>query len=508
MGVVVPDPALRVWRRGEDTAAGPQDTSDLADQSHRVGHVLEHILEHDAVEALLVEGEWLVTVHEQNLAPARACQLDRFGGHVDARVVVEVIPDPCASTAHVEQSGVLGEMARHVPPVARLVMPVDVAHPARDRSIVVVAHLLVNALFLDPGGSGGTETYLRGLAPALHRAVPDTRITVATTRSGARSLRGDGWDSWAEIRTFPCEEYQRGRRQLCEQLLLPAFALRIGADLIHSLASVGPIRTPGTPHVITLHDVTFFRESTFNGVTTFGMRQVMARAARHADALIAVTQAARDDIAHELDLDSTRFSIVYHGATLPARPPAAPERDVRARLRLGDRRVILCLAAKRPHKNQELLVRAASQLPDDIVVVLAGQPEPYDAELRSLARELGVDGSVVFADYVPDAELEALWGMAGCAAFPTRAEGFGMPILEAFARGVPVACSDLAVLREIGGELPRFFDPDDPADAARKVAEALTLPHPLPGAREWAASFSWDAAAAATWRAYERAVGA
>ena len=98
-----------------------------------------------------------------------------------------------------------------------------------------------------------------------------------------------------------------------------------------------------------------------------------------------------------------------------------------------------------------------------------------------------MDGSVVFADYVPDAELEALWGMAGCAAFPTRAEGFGMPVLEALARGVPVACSDLAVLREIGGDLPRFFDPDDPADAARKVAEALALPRPLPGAGEWAA---------------------
>jgi glycosyltransferase involved in cell wall biosynthesis len=369
-----------------------------------------------------------------------------------------------------------------------------------------VVHLLLNALFLDPGGSGGPETYLRGLAPALHGARPEARITVATTRSGAEALRRDGWDAWAGIRALPCEEGQRARRQLCEQLVLPALARRIGADLIHSLASVGPVRTPGTPHVITLHDVTFFRESTFSGVTTFGMRQVVSRAARHADALIAVTQAARDEIVYELDLDSTRFSVVHHGATLPARPPAAPEREVRERLRLGERRVVLCVAAKRPHKNQELLVRATARLPDDVVVVLAGHPEPYDAELRSLARGLDVDGSVVFADYVPDGELEALWGMAGCAAFPTRAEGFGMPVLEALARGVPVACSDLAVLREIGGELPCFFDPGDPADAASKVTRALALPHPLPGAHEWTARFSWDAAAAETWRAYERAL--
>jgi glycosyltransferase involved in cell wall biosynthesis len=371
---------------------------------------------------------------------------------------------------------------------------------------VPLTHAVLNALFLDPGGSGGPETYLRALAPAVYGARPGTRLTVATTRSGAQALRAEGWDAWAEIRALPCEEGQRGRRQFCEQLLLPTLARRVGADLIHSLASVGPIRTPGTPHVITLHDVTFFKENTFSALTTFGMRQVVARAARHADALIAVTCAARDEIVAELDLDASRFSVVHHGATPPARPPATPERSVRERLGIGDRRVVLCVAAKRPHKNQELLVRAAARLPDDVAIVLAGHPEPYDAELRRLARELGVDSSVVFADYVAAADLETLWGIAGCAAFPTRAEGFGMPLLEALARGVPVACSDLPVLREVGGRLPCFFDADDPEGAASAVAAALDSPRPLPGAVEWASKFTWEAAATETFRAYDRAV--
>ena len=178
-----------------------------------------------------------------------------------------------------------------------------------------VPHLVLNALFLDPGGSGGPETYLRGLAPALYQARPGTRLTVATTRSGARALRADGWEEWAEVRAFPCEEGQRFRRQTCEQALFPVLARRWGADLIHSLASIGPIRTPGTPHVITLHDVTFFKLTTFNPVTTFGMRQVVARAARHADRLIAGTAAARDEVVAELALDPQRFSVVHHGAT-------------------------------------------------------------------------------------------------------------------------------------------------------------------------------------------------
>ena len=223
-------------------------------------------------------------------------RLDCLGRHVDAGVVVEVVADPGAAAAHVEEARVPREVARDVAPVSRLLMPVEVAHPARDRSIVAVPHLVLNALFLDPGGSGGPETYLRGLAPALHQARPGTRLTVATTRSGARALRADGWEEWAAVRAFPCEEGQRFHRQTCEQVLLPVLARRWGADLIHSLANVAPIRTPGTPHVITLHDVTFFKLNTFNAVTTFGMRQVVARAARHADRLITGTAAARDEV--------------------------------------------------------------------------------------------------------------------------------------------------------------------------------------------------------------------
>ena len=77
-----------------------------------------------------------------------------------------------------------------------------------------------------------------------------------------------------------------------------------------------------------------------------------------------------------------------------------------------------------------------------------------------------------FADYVPDAELEALWRLAGVAAFPTRAEGFGMPVLEALSRGVPVACSDLPVLREVSGGLAARSRPTIPQGAADAIHAA------------------------------------
>ena len=99
--------------------------------------------------------------------------------------------------------------------------------------------------------------------------------------------------------------------------------------------------------------------------------------------------------------------------------------------------------------------------------------------------------------------------MAGCAAFPTRAEGFGLPMIEALLRGMPVACSDLPVLREVGDELPLFFDPDDP-ERTPLAPSSRGSPRRgrCPGAHEWAARFTWQAAAEGTWDVYERVLAA
>jgi glycosyltransferase involved in cell wall biosynthesis len=364
---------------------------------------------------------------------------------------------------------------------------------------------VLNALFLNPAVSGGPETYLRGLAPELASAHRDTRFTVVTTRSGAEALRADAWEPRFTVRALPCEEGQRVRRQLSEQILLPLLVRRLGAELLHSLASVAPIRMPGVTHVITVHDVTFIRHATFNSVTSWGMEQVVARAARHADGLIAPTAAARDEICDELGLNPGQFSVVLHGAEPVRSVAAAPEREVRGRYGLEGRPVVLCVAAKRPHKNQEVLVRAMPLLDEDVVLVLAGHPEPYDAELRSVAASLRVDDRIRFADYVPDAELETLWEIAGCAAFPTLSEGFGIPLIEAMSRGVAMAVSDIPVLREVGGDVPRYFDPRSPEAAAAAITATLADPEAGRDGPARAASFTWKAAAEGTWGAYERA---
>ncbi len=364
-------------------------------------------------------------------------------------------------------------------------------------------HVLLNALYLAPGASGGPETYLRGLAPALADGFPDLRLTIATTPSGAAALRSDGWDRFATLLALPCEDGQRVRRQWAEQVLLARAARHSGAEIVHSLASVAPIHV-GARSVVTLHDVTFMLRPTFGRATTWGMGLLVKEAARRADGLIAVTAAARDEICAVLGLSPARFAIIHHGHEPTRHSRPTPAEALRERLGLTGRRVVLCVAAKRPHKNQELLIRAAGQLDDDVAIVLAGHAEPYEQQLRALARELGMQSRVHFVGYVSDADLEGLWGLASCAAFPTLGEGFGIPVIEALAHGVPVAASDLPVLREVGGDLPHFFDPHDAADAARAIAAALGDEETSLRGPAYAASFTWSAAARATYEVYAR----
>jgi glycosyltransferase involved in cell wall biosynthesis len=371
-------------------------------------------------------------------------------------------------------------------------------------SALRVGSVALNALFYDPGVSGGTETYLRGLVPALATERPDLRVRVYTTGRGASALRADGWGEFAEVVALRSEEGQRLRRLGGEQLAIPAYARREGCDVIHSLGNTGPLWS-GPAHVLTVLDVTFVTTDTLPRSSSLIFKHLTASAARRADGLIAISAAARDEICRVLGLDRERFSVVPLGAGRSA-PDPLPEREVRAQFGLpGDARVVLCVAALRPHKNQEALVRALGRLPEDVVVVLAGHGEGYEAKVRALAEDLGVTGRVRLPGYIPDAALEGLWNLAACAALPTRAEGFGLPVVEAMRRGLPVACSDIPVLHEVGGDVPEYFDASDPAAVAAAVQRALDSERGERGV-ERAARFTWAETARATLDAYERAL--
>ena len=143
--------------------------------------------------------------------------------------------------------------------------------------------------------------------------------------------------------------------------------------------------------------------------------------------------------------------------------------------------------------------------------MLPGYPTPHEQELRSRAAELGIDRDVRFLGWISAAELEGLYAAASCFVFPSLAEGFGLPVLEAMARGVPVACSARGSLAEVAGDAALLFDPESEpaiADAIRNLLSNSALRDRLRAAgRAQAARFPWSACADGTLASYERALG-
>src|SRR5215213_7218614 len=127
----------------------------------------------------------------------------------------------------------------------------------------------LNALFLDPDVSGGSETYLRALVPELVRGFPGTRFELATTRRGAAALAAEDWAGEVGLLRLPCDDDEPARRTLAEQVTLPRLARSRGWEVLHSLSNRAP-RRAGAASVVTVHDAIFFHHRTMGLVSTYG----------------------------------------------------------------------------------------------------------------------------------------------------------------------------------------------------------------------------------------------
>jgi len=364
-------------------------------------------------------------------------------------------------------------------------------------------HVGLNCVFLVPGETGGMEVYARELMRALPR--DGVRVTAFVNREAA----GEDWP--VETVTVPVNATSRVEWVRGEQQLLPGLAARAGVDVVHSLASTAPLRG-SFRRVVTIHDLNYrvVPEAHF-GLRALGMRFLVPAAARTSHRVIADSASTRDDVVSMLRVPAAKVDVVHLGLGQLTRAQPLPEAELRARHALGDRPVVLALSAKRPHKNLAGLLRALAQLaPEERpVAVLPGYATPHEAELRALAGELGVAGDVRFLGWTSAEELEGLFAAATAFVFPSFYEGFGLPVLEAMARGVPVACSDRASLPEVAGDAALLFDPADPAAIAgalrRLLADAALRERLARAGRERAATFTWERTAAQTVAAYERA---
>ncbi|HTW42866.1 MAG TPA: glycosyltransferase family 1 protein [Solirubrobacteraceae bacterium] len=367
----------------------------------------------------------------------------------------------------------------------------------------------VNAVFLQPR-MGGLDTYVRALVPELVRLAPHVRFSVFCNAQGRDYLAAEGWGEAVELVTHPLLG-RRGLRAASELTLLGALASR-RVDLLHSVALTAPLRTRAVS-VVLLADLTWIVAPEPGEAATMRLwRVIVPPVARRADRVLALSQAGAQHVVEYLRVPRERIDVVPLAAGGSARIAPTPAGALRARLGLGERPVILTVSAKKANKNLVRLLRAMAAVRarhPDAVLVMPGNPTPHERELRALARELGIAASVVFPEYVDAADLEGLYALASCFVFASVNEGFGIPILEAMRRGVPVACSRASALPEVAGDAARYFDPYDVHDIAGALSELLGdrgLAQRLSErgrARE--AQFTWRATAQGTLDCYARA---
>jgi glycosyltransferase involved in cell wall biosynthesis len=373
-------------------------------------------------------------------------------------------------------------------------------------------HVGLNLIFLVPGETGGMEVVARELIPELVRLAPGVRFTAFINREAAAAADGP-WGMLLPAVVVPVHARSRPQWVLGEQVLLPRLARRAGVELVHSLASTAPARGRFR-RVVTVHDLIYARfPETHAGVRDLGMRVLVPLAVRRAHRVTADSQSTRADLIELLHAPSERIDVVPLGLGSPRRHEPAPAAQVRERLGLGERPVLLSLSAKRPHKNLAALIGALALLPAERrpVLVLPGYPTEHEATLRELAAARGVAGDVRFLAWVAPEDLEGLWELAVAFVHPSLYEGFGLPVLEAMSRGVPVACSNASSLPEVAGDAALLFDPHDDAAIADALGRLLMDPALRGVLRELgldrARHFTWANTARLTLDSYARALG-
>lgn len=237
-----------------------------------------------------------------------------------------------------------------------------------------------------------------------------------------------------------------------------------------------PLSVPGR-YIVTVNDVTVFSPHfVLSPYRKAGFHWLVSRAVHGAEAVVTISEAVKEDLVREFGLRPEKIRVIYPWVKeIFFRPPeeeTLPEP-------LHGKEYILYVGLRIAHKNVEGILRAFRLLADefpDLRLVVAGSRYTTPDMVDSLRADPGLKDRVIEIPDPTDAEIVRLFSRARAFVFPSFAEGFGLPPLEAMAAGAPVVCSELPVFREVYGDAALFVDPNRPEAIAEGVRELLTDP--------------------------------
>lgn len=375
-------------------------------------------------------------------------------------------------------------------------------------------HIAFNGLFWNQPHTGSGQ-YTRQLVYHLNRLVEDLEITLIFPQTPDAAPAADVPPSVHQI-AVPTRPGHTGKVWF-EQSGFPRAVAESGATLAHVPYWGGPLRSP-VPLVVTIHDVTTLLVPEYNaGLKARLYNGLVGAGARGASHIITDSFASKLDIMDHLGIPEEDITAIYLGVGSEYTPADNSLLDmaVLRKYELPDF-YLLYLGGYEIHKNVLNLLYAhtyvAKALGEEYPLVLAGR-KPQEVTERfpdydDYVRRNGLERYVRWIGYVDEEDKPVLYRNAETFVFPSRHEGFGLPVLEAMASGTPVVASDGGSLPEVIGDAGFAIDPDDPRAMAGAIIATVIQDSTAADLRRkgplQAAKFTWETTATETLLVYDR----
>lgn len=321
----------------------------------------------------------------------------------------------------------------------------------------------------------GLGSYGRNLANALAAIAPDDlQLRLYAPDAGRDDLR-------CQVAEGDHLSYVYPRHAWCKSLWRSHGIVndlrRDGVDLFHGLSGELPIgiHASGIRSVVTIHDLIFMRHPEYYHwadaqIYAWKFRRTIAEA----DRIIAISECTKRDIMYYGHVPQERIEVIYQSCSthFKTRESEARLQDVHARYLLPGRYIIHVGTVER-RKNILLAVKALAHVDSDVSMVIVGRQTPYADEVKAYAETHGLAKRVRWLTGVPNADLPSLYQMAEACVYPSRYEGFGVPIIEAIQSGLPVVACTGSCLEEAGGPDCFYVAPDNDQAMAQAITQVL-----------------------------------
>ena len=297
--------------------------------------------------------------------------------------------------------------------------------------------------------SGGIGRYVREMVHALADidSINQYRLFYASKNKVERGMLT--LPNNFHIRHLPVNDIWLARIWQRMRLPVPVELITGGIDIYHSPDFTLPPTLQGVPTLLTVHDLSFLRdpESASPGLRGY-LEVAVKRSVRIATHVLADSESTKDDLVELYLTPADKITVLYPGVSSDFRPIMDPAeiKQVRKRYKLGKEPFVLSVGTLQPRKNHLTLIKAFELALGDSeynLVLAGGDGWSYDA-VYELVESRGLQKRVLFPGFIDDANLAALYSSADIMAFPSLYEGFGLPVLEAMACGVPVFASSVS----------------------------------------------------------------